>query len=115
MFHDPSRDAPRGVLRVRARPHVHPDHQDDVIVEVVREGEVVATIYGSREGVHIVSPCFGAEAARKSRAFLTGVSGGALPGMLVPLLREREPCPWCGGARTIAAGEGGSVECPICG
>jgi hypothetical protein len=111
MPDDPSALAPRSVLRLRARPHLHPDRGGEVIVEVVREGEVVGTIYGSREGVQIVSRHFH-DGAR--RAISTDVRGGA-PGLLVPLLRPGESCPWCGGARKIEAGEGVSMDCPICG
>ncbi len=103
MCNDPSAHAPRSILRMRSRPHMHPARGGEVIVEVVREGEVVATIFGSREGVHIVAGCFGKDAARPSRPLRTETPGGA-PGLLVPLLREGEACPWCEGARRIAAG-----------
>lgn len=110
MPDDPSALAPRSILRLRARPHMYPDRADDVIVEVVRDGEVVGTIYGSREGVQIVSNSF-RNGAR--RVISTDVRGGA-PGLVVPLLRPGEPCPWCADQGKIAAGEHASMDCPIC-
>lgn len=108
---DPSVLAPRSILRLRARPHLHPDRGGEVIVEVVREGEVVGTIYGSREGVQVVSKSFENGSAR---AIWTDVRGGA-PGLLVTLLRPGERCPWCDGAQRIVAGEGMLMDCPVCG
>ena len=54
----------RSVLRVRQRPHVHPERKDEEVWEVLRGGKVVATIYGSREGINIVS-----DLAPRNRAF----------------------------------------------
>lgn len=106
---DPSALAPKSTLRVRTRPHIHPGRGGEAIVEVVREGEVVGTIYGSREGVQIISKCF----EQERRTLWIDVPGGA-PGLLVPLLRAGESCPWCGGARKIDAGTG-VIDCPVCG
>ena len=98
---DPSESAPRSELRIRTRPHTQPGRENELIVEVVRAGVVVGTIYGSREGVHIMSDSLG------------GVLGfeieGGSPGLMIVLLRPDEPCPWCGGAGRITEG-----PCPLC-
>lgn len=111
MTADPSALGPKSILRLRARPHLHPDRGGEAIVEVVREGVVVATIYGSREGVHIVSPCFEVNVGQP-RSFVTNVRG-AMPGLLVPLLRPGETCPWCAGLKMIEGGAFG-LDCPLC-
>lgn len=89
----------RSVLRVREAPHINPERRAETIVEVWRDGKVVATIYGSREGVHIVSE-------RAHRSFSMEAAG--MPGIVVPLLADNEPCPWCANGLLIA-------PCPVCG
>jgi len=97
----------RSILRVRQQPHVHPDRRDEIIIEVVRDGEVAATIYGSREGVHIVS-----ERWPHNRAFSIEGALFKVPGLAVALLKADETCPWCGRKRPIPEGE--TSECPVC-
>lgn len=53
MTGDPSALAPKSILRLRARPHLHPNRGGEAIVEVVREGEVEATIYARQKGMTI--------------------------------------------------------------
>jgi hypothetical protein len=82
----------RSILRVRERPHLHPDRAGELVVEVLRDGVVVATIYGSREGVHITSDRISSES--KTVYF---EAQGFSPGVIVPLLGAFDTCPWCGG------------------
>jgi hypothetical protein len=101
----------RSTLSLRVRPHFHPDRQEDIVVEVLRAGEVVATIYGSREGVHIVGErvCYN----RPPFGMMVPVADDApMPSCVVPLLREGEACPWCeeGGKEAF-----GLQVCPVCG
>jgi hypothetical protein len=100
----------RSVLRVRERPHIHPNRQQEVIIEVLRDGEVVATIYGSREGVHVVSERLAEDFNQPFRFKLKG--GGVLdsPSCIVPLLAKREECPWCGGTGKFKD----ATVCPVC-
>jgi hypothetical protein len=107
---DYSAGVPRSELRLRERPHIHPNRQRELIVEILRGGEVVGTIYGAREGVHIFSAT-GVEG--KVIGVMTDVG---LPGLLVRLLKPGEMCPWCKGKKKIAV-EGdkqGDVPCPLC-
>lgn len=97
----------RSKLRVRQQPHVHPERGEDTIVEVVRDGEVVATIYGSREGIHIVSKLLGG--ARAPFYFETAKS----PSYVIPLLRDGEACPWCQNTKLIEVSYG-PAPCPVC-
>jgi hypothetical protein len=86
-------------------PHMHPDRSGDVVVEVVRDGEVLATIYGSREGVHLVS-----DLVERNRPF--GFAASEIlpsPSWVLPLLRDGDLCPWCSGARVL-----GDLACPVC-
>lgn len=99
---------PRSILRVRERQHHHPDRQNEVIIEVIRDGEVVATIYGSREGIHVVSDLF---TTRKNRPFSLFGPGMGQPGIVLPLLQPNEKCPWCEDEGYIGPG----VTCPCCG
>jgi hypothetical protein len=92
----------RSTLNLRVRPHIHPDRGEDLIVEVIRGGDVVATIYGSREGVHIVSERLEHNAA----AFIMRVNDA--PSIVIPLLAVGEPCPWCAQHMPIK-------PCPVCG
>jgi hypothetical protein len=98
----------RSVLRVRQIPHTHPDRKGETIVEVWRGGQVVATIYGSLEGVNVVS-----ERAAHNEAFKLTGAAVPIPSWVVPLLERGEPCPWCKGAKIIRM-EGGERECPVC-
>lgn len=97
----------RSTLQLRVRPHFHPDRQEDIVVEVMRAGEVAATIYGSREGVHVV----GGRVGDSQSPFGLHINGVA--SWVVPLLLESEDCPWCkDGLNEVF----GSVDvCPVCG
>jgi len=99
----------RSLLRVRERDHIHPQRKGEVVWEVVRDGEVVATIYGSREGVHIVSERLGPSS--RNRPFLLEVAGK--PSWVIPLLDDNEVCPWCQGTEVANIGVA-SGPCPIC-
>lgn len=92
----------RSELRLRVRPHIHPERQQETIVEIVRAGEVVATLYGSREGVHIVS-----DRVLLYAPFRFETDGVA--SLVVPLLADGESCPWCQGS-----GQFGDHPCPVC-
>jgi len=82
--------------------------QDETIVEVWRGGKVVATIYGSLEGVNIVS-----ERAEFNMAFkLTGAGPSA--SWVLPLLDREEPCPWCNGRKVIDIEGEQLQQCPVC-
>jgi hypothetical protein len=95
----------RSVLRVRARPHSHPDQREDTIIEVMRDGDVAATIYGSREGIHIVSARLDASTRNSPFRLALPPSIAPTPGIVVPLLAEGERCPWCGHT---------DAGCPVC-
>src|SRR5579864_1416789 len=97
----------RNALRLRDRSHFHPDRQNEVIVEVVRDGRTIATIYGSREGIHVVT-----DLAPRMRPFLMKVEG-ATPSWVLPLLAEDEECPWCEGRKVIQLTSQTAV-CPVC-
>jgi hypothetical protein len=93
----------RSVLQFRVKPHFHPDRQEDVVVEVLRDGEVAATIYGSREGIHVVSERLQGD---KNVPFFMTVAD--TPSCVIPLLKTDEECPWCS--------EGMDMRpCPVCG
>jgi hypothetical protein len=102
--------APRSELRLRNRPHFDPRRRDEAIVEIVRDGQVVGTIYGSREGVHIISDCFGQD-GRNVKVQFTLVDAAC--GLLIPMLRPGETCPWCHGSKVIGEGDE-SADCPVC-
>ena len=74
--------------------------------EVLRGGKVVATIYGSREGIHIVS-----DLATRNRTFLME-GAGPMPSWVIPLLAEGEVCPWCDGNQIVEV-QGGQVACAV--
>jgi hypothetical protein len=95
----------RSVLRLREKPHIHPDRQNEIIVEVFRDGLVVATIYGTREGVQVVS---GALSHVRNQPF--GFLVGPQPSIIIPLLKPNESCPWCADAGFIGDG----ISCPVC-
>ncbi len=100
----------RSVLRVRQRDHIDPRRggRGETIVEVLRGGKVVATIYGSREGIHIVS-----DLAIRNRSFLME-GAGPVPSWVIPLLAEGEVCPWCEGNGVVMVTSGDPVICPVC-
>jgi hypothetical protein len=95
----------RSVLRVRTVEHIHPDRKNETIIEVWRDGAVVATIYGSREGLHIVSERFD---NRRNLPFRFQAEN-APPSFVVPLLKENETCPWCSGVKEFLGN-----SCPVC-
>lgn len=97
----------RSELRVRARPHHRPDRAGETIVEVWRDGEQVATIYGTREGVQILSPYF----ERRNAPFY--FESAETPSFVVPMLAPGEACPWCEGKQAIELG-GKIFPCPVC-
>lgn len=98
----------RSLLRISPRKHIDPNRpKDEWTVEVWRDGEVVATIYGSREGVHIFSDRLPA-----NRVFLAE-GMGPQPGLVVGLLKEGEICPWCEGKGVIPL-PSGNQPCPVC-
>jgi hypothetical protein len=93
----------RSTLQLRVKPHFRPDRQEDIIVEVLRDGEVAATIYGSREGIHIFS-----ERLQIDRNLPFFMSMDNAQGCVIPLLKSGEECPWCS--------EGAPIRpCPVCG
>lgn len=98
----------RSVLRIRERQHIHPGRREETVIEVLRGGEVVAVIYGSRQGIHIVS-----ELARRNRTFLMEGAGPS-PSWVIPLLAEGEVCPWCEGNKIVRVPPGEVVLCPVC-
>lgn len=97
----------RSILRVRERDHIHPQRKGETVIEVLRGGEVVATIYGSLEGLNVVS-----DLAPRNRAFLME-GAGPTPSWVLPLLAVGEACPWCGGVKLIRTPTE-VVECPVC-
>lgn len=98
--------ADRSLLRVSMRPHAAANREKgEFIVEVWRQGEVVATIFGSQEGVHIVSQRLGG----RNQPVPIDVSG--IASVLIPLLAPDEACPWCHGTG-VAFGAG--APCMIC-
>lgn len=105
----------RSLLRFAKRPHIVRGYPGGPFVEVVRDGEVVATIYGTREGVQIVSEAFGTNGERLS-PFGMAVdvpNSGRIASVIVPLLRTDEECPWCKDDKLIDLGNG-PVVCPAC-
>lgn len=95
---------PRSELRVRE--HSDPERKGELIVQVVRGDEVVANIYGSREGIQIMSPLF------KEDFHFIPASAIDMPAVIIPLLKPGEPCPWCSGKGQIE--EPKFSTCPIC-
>jgi hypothetical protein len=107
----------RSVLSLRKRGHLQPGREDEAIVEVVRAGKVVATIYGSREGIHVTSDSLGPR-GEGLRAFFFAVDippgMPGMPGIVIPILAAGEVCPWCEGLERVLVG--GLVRpCPVCG
>jgi hypothetical protein len=100
----------RSKLQVRAQ--VDPARKGEYVFAVLRDGEVVATIYGSREGLRIVSERF-TENQRNKPFFFEAVE--LPPGYVIPLLKQDEQCPWCAGSGMVHIGEGPEVRiCPVC-
>ena len=99
----------RSILRIRTHGHIDPSRpKDEWIVEVWRSGKVVASIYGSREGVHIIS-----DRLPVNRVFRADGLAPS-PALVVGLLDEGETCPWCEG-RGILDLPSGEQACPVCG
>jgi hypothetical protein len=90
--------AERSILRIREKPHVDPAREAETIVEVLRDGNVVAHIYGTREGVQIVSH----RIPKESRALYLDIEG-LPPAVMLPLLDPSDACPWCGGTDPACA------------
>ncbi len=99
----PNEPPERSTLRVRERPHIDPRRNGEMVVEVLRDGEVVAHVYGSREGVHVVSPRI--REGKGARFFQADNHPASI---IVPLLREEDGCPWC---MSVLPG----LTCPWCG
>ena len=93
----------RSILRLREQSHTV--RTAEPVVEVCRDGVVVATIYGSREGLHIAS-------VRQPYNGAFSIEGPtfSMPGWSVTLLEKEEACPWCGGSRQLTEG----LDCPVC-
>jgi hypothetical protein len=107
-MNDPS---PRSLLRVRYHPHLDRARTGEILIEVVRAGKVVATIYGSREGLHIVT-----DLALRHQPFLLTGDAVPMPGWVFPLIAENEDCPWCGNRREIifSSHDAVATPCPVC-
>lgn len=100
----------RSLLRIREKPHHRADRAGEAIIEVLRDGVVVATIYGTREGVQVVSERF----TRDSKSLLiVPESENAHPSIVVPLLAAGELCPWCRGTGSLDVD--GVAACALCG
>jgi hypothetical protein len=106
----------RRVLRLRERGHSQPGRANENVVEVVRAGQVVATIYGSREGIHITSEVFGGH-GEGLRALFFAVEDppGSMPGIVIPILAPGEICPWCDDLKRVVLSNGPDQPCPVCG
>lgn len=91
----------RSILRVAPRQHADPDRKGEWIIEVWRNGEIVAHVYGTREGVQVVSP----RVKQNSYFYFEAAS----PSVVVPLLAENEVCPWCDGTHIFLGG-----PCAVC-
>lgn len=103
--------SPRSELRLRTRAHSGFGREGEAVVEVLRGDEVVASIYGSREGIHIVSDRLGTETTNRA-LHTTDPAVFPTPGYVIPLLAQGETCPWCGGQGVIELN--GTRPCPIC-
>lgn len=87
----------RSILRVRNQPHIDPRRRGETIVQVVRDGEVVATIYGTREGVQITSDRFDDGQPLPLFVDAQTISAIRMNSWTIPLLAPGEACPWCNG------------------
>jgi hypothetical protein len=92
-------------LRVRQYPQA-------MIVEVVRDGEVVARIYGSDEGVQIMGARLDPKTGNSPFFFQS--EDVSIPCYVVPLLAEGEKCPWCDGSGVIQIAVKDIRVCPLC-
>jgi hypothetical protein len=101
----------RSVLRIRQEPHTHPARREEAVIEVVRDGEVVAMIYGSREGVHITSMRLDSSMSNTPFRLDLPLSLAPVPGFVIPLLAEGEACPWCNGVGLLKPD---GALCPAC-
>lgn len=108
MTPDTPYSLPRCTLRVREHQHLHPDRADETVIEVLRGDEVLAQIYGSYEGVHVVSPLLSESHNEPFR--LDGVSAH---GVVIPLISSADLCPWCEGARVVTLNNE-QRPCPVC-
>ena len=104
--------SPRSKLQLRQVRHSDPARGEEPVIQVLRDGEVVATIYGSREGVHIVSERLSGR-DRPNRPFFFQL-GDLPPGYVVPLLVPEEVCPWCEGNGEILWSATEVRLCPVC-
>jgi hypothetical protein len=100
----------RSELHLRARPHHHPDRAGEPIVEVWRNGAHVATIYGTREGVQIVSEYITGDGRNVAFFF----EAAEMPSYVIPLLAPDETCPWCEGKKLIRLHGTEIRYCPVC-
>jgi len=100
-------EAKRSSLLPRIAPHIDPERGEEIVVEVLREGKVVACIYGTREGVQIVG--LGDRRSADLHPFGLTVEGVGTRSVVVPLLLDREQCPWCFGSKIFK-----EQECPVC-
>ena len=103
----------RSILRVRERPHIDPDRGAETIVEVMRDGAKVATIYGSQEGIHITSHLFHSTQPLPLFVDRRLDPRVAVQGWVVPLLDTTggELCPWCQSTGMDATGKS---PCKLC-
>lgn len=104
--------SPRSQLQLRLVHHVDPLRGEEPVVQVVRDGQLVATIYGTREGVHIVSDRLDGVDRPNTPFFFQMAS--LPPGFVIPLLAKDEPCPWCHGAGEVDLGPADVRLCPVC-
>lgn len=107
----------RSTLSVRVAPHIQAGREEDVIVEVNRDGQVVATIYGSREGIHIVSDRLAPTTTNTPFRINLPEKVSPAPSFVVPLLAKEEVCPWCKGERMLPPpmmDREDMVPCPVC-
>lgn len=98
----------RSQLRFRKPDYLGPGRAGEPVVEVIRNGEVVASIYGSREGIHIVSVL-----QPLNRAFKIDGGPFPFPGWVITLLANGEECPWCAGTKQVHL-NGAPEPCPVC-
>lgn len=93
----------RSVIRIREVPHIDPTRRGETICEVLRDGEVVATVYGTYGGLQIVS---GRIKTEKPPVYFEAFNGS--PSYVMSLLADGEPCPSCSAGVRLPI-------CPVCG
>ena len=93
----------RSKLVVAQRKHIDPTRGgEDTIVEVWRDGELVAHIYGTRDGVQVVSDRLDRTKERTHPYALTVRNESKeVHSVVVPLLAPDETCPLCVGTKVI--------------